>query len=241
MKKIESQRLRNLLKATSLNLVSDRIKTWTLIFDPKPLNLVLTVATSPVLHIFPWLNLIRQLDIAQVKMYVITQRNLPLSVSMSLSLWVYVCLSLCVYNLVHLSLCKQTYFSQNWNHAIYLVLYLPLNIYFKHFPHAIKHSVCLLMDKLSLPEKCRKRTWKGIVIVVQSLSCVWLFATMNYSLPGSSVPHCLPEFAQIHVHWVSYAILPSHPLPPSFPFAFSLSQHQSLFQCVGIRVKMKRR
>ena len=59
-------------------------------------------------------------------MYVITRRNLPLSVSMSLSLWVYVCLSLCVYNLVHLSLCKQTYFSQNWNHAIYLVLYLPL-------------------------------------------------------------------------------------------------------------------
>ena len=126
MKKIESQRLRNLLKATSLNLVSDRIKTWTLIFDPKPLNLALTVATSPVLHIFLWLNLIRQLDIAQVKVYVITQRNLPLSVSMSLSLWVYVCLSLCVYNLVHLSLCKQTYFSQNWNHAIYLVLYLPL-------------------------------------------------------------------------------------------------------------------
>ena len=29
------------------------------------------------------------------------------------------------------------------------------------------------------------------------------------------------------------AIQPSHPLPPSFPFAFSLSQHQGLFQWVG--------
>ena len=138
MKKIESQRLRNLLKATSLNLVSDRIRTWTLIFDPKPLDLVLTVATSPVLHIFPSLNLIRQLDIAQVKMYVITQKNLSLSFCLiSLSLWVYVRLSLCVYSLVHLLLCKHTYFSQNWNHAVYLVLYLSLKYILNISPMAL--------------------------------------------------------------------------------------------------------
>lgn len=53
MKKIESQRLKNLLKAMPLNLVSDRIRTWTLIFDPKPLDIVLTVATSPTLYTFP--------------------------------------------------------------------------------------------------------------------------------------------------------------------------------------------
>ena len=41
--------------------------------------------------------------------------------------------------------------------------------------------------------------------------------------------HYLPEFAQIHVHWV----MPSHPLPSSSLFAFNLSQHQSLFQWVG--------
>ena len=29
---------------------------------------------------------------------------------------------------------------------------------------------------------------------------------MDYSMPGSSVLHYLLEFAQIHVHWVSYAI-----------------------------------
>ena len=138
MKKIESQRLRNLLKATFLNLVSDRIRTWTLIFDPKPLDLVLTVATSPVLHIFPALNLIRQLDIAQVKMYVITQKNLSLSLCLiSLSLWVYVRLSLCVYSLIHLLLCKHTYFSQNWNPAVYLVLYLPLKYILNISPMAL--------------------------------------------------------------------------------------------------------
>ena len=31
---------------------------------------------------------------------------------------------------------------------------------------------------------------------------------------GLPVLHCLLEFAQVHVHWVSDAIQPSHPLPP---------------------------
>ena len=42
-----------------------------------------------------------------------------------------------------------------------------------------------------------------------------------------SFTHCLPEFAQTHVHWVSDAIQPSHPLSPPSPPALSLSQHQS--------------
>ena len=51
------------------------------------------------------------------------------------------------------------------------------------------------------------------------LSRVWLFNTMNCSTPGSPVFHCLPEFAQTHVHWVSDAIQPSHPLSPPSPLA----------------------
>ena len=50
---------------------------------------------------------------------------------------------------------------------------------------------------------------------------------MNCSTPVSSVLHHLTEFAQTHVHWVSDAIQPSHPLPPP-SVAFSLSQHQGL-------------
>ena len=43
----------------------------------------------------------------------------------------------------------------------------------------------------------------------------------------------LSEFPQISVHWVGDAIQPSYPLPPSSP-AFSLLQHQGLFQWVGL-------
>ena len=41
---------------------------------------------------------------------------------------------------------------------------------------------------------------------------------MDCSTPGSPVLHSLPEFAQIHVHWVGDAIQPSHPLLPYSPF-----------------------
>ena len=55
---------------------------------------------------------------------------------------------------------------------------------------------------------------------------------MDYSTPGSLL-HCLLEFAQTHIHWVSDAIQPPHPLlSPSSP-AFYLFQHQGLFQWVS--------
>ena len=37
---------------------------------------------------------------------------------------------------------------------------------------------------------------------------------MGYSMPGFPVLHHLPELAQTHVHWVSDAIQPPHPLSP---------------------------
>ena len=56
---------------------------------------------------------------------------------------------------------------------------------------------------------------------------------MNCNTPGFPVFHCLPEFAQTYVHWVSDAIQPSHsPLTPSLP-ALNLPQHQDLFQWVS--------
>ena len=39
----------------------------------------------------------------------------------------------------------------------------------------------------------------------------------------SAVLHCLLKLAQTHVHWVGAAVLPSHPLSPPSPPAFSLS------------------
>ena len=63
-------------------------------------------------------------------------------------------------------------------------------------------------------------------VVVQSLSCVRLES--DCSMPGFPVLHCVPEFAQTHVHWGDDAIQPSHPLSPPSPPALNLSQCQGL-------------
>ena len=63
--------------------------------------------------------------------------------------------------------------------------------------------------------------------------CLTLSDPMYYSMQGFPVLHHLQEFAQTHVHWVSDAIQPPHPLLPPSPFAFNPSQHQSLFQWVN--------
>ena len=64
-------------------------------------------------------------------------------------------------------------------------------------------------------------------------SCLILCNPMDCSTPGPCVYHQRPEFTQTHVHWVSDAIQPSHPLLSPSPPAFSLSQHQGLFQWVS--------
>ena len=59
-------------------------------------------------------------------------------------------------------------------------------------------------------------------------SCLTLCDPMDCSTPGFPVHHQLPEHTQTHVHWVSDAIQPSHPLSSPSPPAFNLSQHQGL-------------
>ena len=66
-----------------------------------------------------------------------------------------------------------------------------------------------------------------------SQSCPTLCDPMNRSTPGLSVHHQLLEFTQTHVHWVSDAIQPSHPLSSPSPSALNLSQHQGLFKWVS--------
>ena len=61
-------------------------------------------------------------------------------------------------------------------------------------------------------------------------SCPTLCDPMNRSVPGPPVHHQLPEFTQIHVHRVSDAIQPSHPLSSPSPLDPNPSKHQSLFQ-----------
>ena len=64
-------------------------------------------------------------------------------------------------------------------------------------------------------------------------SCPTLCDPRDCSTPGPPVHHQFPELAQTHVHQVSDAIQPFHPLSPPSPPAFNLSQDQGLFQGVS--------
>ena len=64
-------------------------------------------------------------------------------------------------------------------------------------------------------------------------SCSTLCNPMDCSTPGFSVHHQLPDFTQTHVHRISDAIQPPHPLSsPSSP-TFNLFQHQGLLKWVS--------
>ena len=79
-------------------------------------------------------------------------------------------------------------------------------------------------------KKCLQREVKTFQFSSVAQSCPTLCDTMNRSMPGLPVHHHLLEFTQTHVHRVSDAIQPSHPLSFPAPPAPNPSQHQSLFQ-----------
>ena len=63
--------------------------------------------------------------------------------------------------------------------------------------------------------------------------CLTLWDPMDCSMPGFPVYHQFPEPTQTHLHYISDAIQPSHPLLSPSPPSFNLSQHQGLFQGVN--------
>ena len=69
----------------------------------------------------------------------------------------------------------------------------------------------------------------SFLVVVQSLSRVWLCNFMDCSTPGFLILYHLPEFAQVHVHQINNAIQPSYPLSLTSSPALSVSQHQGYF------------
>ena len=103
-------------------------------------------------------------------------------------------------------------------------------------------SCCLSFFKICMMERFIKYTdsYKvttfGLIspfiacLFVQSPRHVRLCNPMDCSTPGFPVPRHLPEFAQVHVYSIGDAIQLSHPLSPSSPSTFNLSQHQGLFQ-----------
>ena len=68
--------------------------------------------------------------------------------------------------------------------------------------------------------------------------CSTLCDPIDCSTPGFPVLHPLLELAQIHIHWVGYAIQPSHSLLSTSLPTFNLSQHQGLFQGISSLCKV---
>ena len=99
----------------------------------------------------------------------------------------------------------------------------------------IRETVCEILGRmLHVLSSNHKMSTMGPQTSVQFSPVAQLYTTlctpMNHSMLGLPVHHELPEFTQTHVHQVNDAIQPSHPLLPPSPPAFSLSQHQGLFQ-----------
>ena len=78
---------------------------------------------------------------------------------------------------------------------------------------------------LSLPTFASQHLKKWLAAKRSSMNChssvakssLTLCSPGDCSMPESPVLHYLLDSAQIHVHWVSDAIQPSHPLPPLSP------------------------
>ena len=107
---------------------------------------------------------------------------------------------------------------QKYTWDLYLLFWFFVLIHFKF--------ICISLV-ISLECNCQHITLISVQFSSVIQSCPTLWDPMNCSTPGFPVHHQLPEFTQIHVHWVGDAIQSSHPLSSPFPPAFNLSQHQS--------------
>jgi len=97
------------------------------------------------------------------------------------------------------------------------------------------------LQKDAFPSQIMSANYETVVIV-QSLSHIWHFATPSAALQHLGLPclHFFSEFAQTLVHWVGDAIQPSHPPSPPSPPAFNLSQHQGLSDELALRIRWQK-
>ena len=85
----------------------------------------------------------------------------------------------------------------------------------------------------------RRKRWEPY-IMLQFRSVQFSHSVVSDSLKLLGLQHVrplcpspTPQITQTHVHWVSDAIQPSHPLSSPSPPALNLSQHQVLFKWVS--------
>ena len=138
-------------------------------------------------------------------------------------------------------------------HTALLLPFLPSGKHYNLFPSSIilffqecyvLHTVCTLLrlafftqhNSLEIYPSCSLYQFSSV-----AQSCPTLCDPIECSTPGFPVHNQLPEPAQTHVHWVSDAIQPSHPLlspsPQSCPASGSFPVSQffaSGSQSIGV-------
>ena len=107
--------------------------------------------------------------------------------------------------------------------------------YFGHLMRSVDSlEKILMLGGIEGKKRSENQRRKGKISSAQfssvTQSCPTLCDPMNCSTPDLPVHHQLPEFTETHIHRVSDAIQPSHPLSSPSPPAPNPSQHQGLFQ-----------
>ena len=125
---------------------------------------------------------------------------------------------------LHICECVCVWIPHKWDHTLFIFLW---HFSLRVTPSRVIHTVENRKSSFFLMAEFRSE----IRSVAQS--CPTLWDPMNHSTPGLPVHHQLPKFTQTHVHRVSDAIQPSHPLSSPSPPVPNSSQHQSLFQWVS--------
>ena len=143
------------------------------------------------------------------------------------------------------SLLQGIFPTQGWNPGLPHCRWILYQLNHKGSPRILEWVAYPFSRRSSLPSNqtgvsciCRQilyqLSYEGSPIAYQFISvaqsCPTLCNSMNRSTTGLPVYHQLPEFTQTHIHRVSDAIQPSHPLSSPSPPAPNPSQHQSLFQ-----------
>ena len=88
------------------------------------------------------------------------------------------------------------------------------------------------MPVYTVAVKLHQLCWKAGFNCSVAKSCLTLCGPLDCSTPSSTVLHCLPEFAQTHVHWVGDAIptISSSAIPFSCLQSFPASGASSVSQ-----------
>ena len=130
---------------------------------------------------------------------------------------------------------KQKYYMSFHNIFQIWILYNVFTAYIKYMNWFIGGYLIFFSWNMSSCPYFSGHQCEGIIVQFSSVaqSCPTLCDPMDCSTPGLPVHHQLLEFTETHVHWVSDAIQPFHPLLSPFPPTFNLSQYQGLFKWVS--------